>query len=139
MSSTAAEQKAGLFGQSAKALIEAGNSGGTSAFAWFVPGRIEVLGKHTDYAGGRSLTAAIERGVLRRRSRTERQQSTGDRIGRASTCRVFAFARPCAVPRPLVELPDDCRPPCREELWQTGAATRGIDRLRKRPSRPRPG
>jgi galactokinase len=27
-----------------------------------VPGRIEVLGKHTDYAGGRSLLAAIERG-----------------------------------------------------------------------------
>ena len=23
--------------------------------AWFVPGRIEVLGKHTDYGGGRSL------------------------------------------------------------------------------------
>ena len=30
--------------------------------AWFVPGRIEVLGKHTDYAGGRSLLCAIERG-----------------------------------------------------------------------------
>jgi hypothetical protein len=27
-----------------------------------VPGRIEVLGKHTDYAGGRSLLAAVERG-----------------------------------------------------------------------------
>ena len=31
--------------------------------AWFVPGRIEVLGKHTDYAGGRSLICAIERGI----------------------------------------------------------------------------
>ena len=30
--------------------------------AWFVPGRIEVLGKHTDYGGGRSLLAAVERG-----------------------------------------------------------------------------
>jgi galactokinase len=29
---------------------------------WFVPGRIEVLGKHVDYAGGRSLLAAIDRG-----------------------------------------------------------------------------
>lgn len=28
----------------------------------FVPGRIEVLGKHTDYGGGRSLLAAVERG-----------------------------------------------------------------------------
>jgi galactokinase len=30
--------------------------------AWFVPGRIEVLGKHTDYGGGRSLVCAAERG-----------------------------------------------------------------------------
>jgi galactokinase len=29
----------------------------------FVPGRIEVLGKHTDYAGGRSLLCAIDRGI----------------------------------------------------------------------------
>ncbi|NOT09192.1 MAG: galactokinase [Gemmatimonadales bacterium] len=31
--------------------------------AWFVPGRVEFLGKHTDYAGGRSLVCAIERGI----------------------------------------------------------------------------
>jgi len=30
--------------------------------ALFVPGRIEVLGKHTDYAGGRSLLCAAEQG-----------------------------------------------------------------------------
>ncbi|MDA8440300.1 MAG: galactokinase [Propionibacterium sp.] len=30
---------------------------------WFVPGRIEVLGKHTDYAGGRVLVCAVDRGV----------------------------------------------------------------------------
>jgi galactokinase len=29
---------------------------------WWVPGRIEFLGKHTDYAGGPSLVCAIERG-----------------------------------------------------------------------------
>ena len=29
----------------------------------FVPGRIEVLGKHTDYAGGATLTCAVERGL----------------------------------------------------------------------------
>ncbi len=29
---------------------------------WWVPGRIEVLGKHTDYGGGRSLLCAVERG-----------------------------------------------------------------------------
>lgn len=31
---------------------------------YWVPGRIEVLGKHTDYAGGRSLLCAVDRGFL---------------------------------------------------------------------------
>lgn len=37
------------------------DAAGTTA-RWFVPGRIEVLGKHTDYAGGRSLLAAVDVG-----------------------------------------------------------------------------
>ena len=32
------------------------------AQVYFVPGRIEVLGKHTDYAGGMSITTATEQG-----------------------------------------------------------------------------
>ncbi|KPK78257.1 MAG: hypothetical protein AMJ79_00130 [Phycisphaerae bacterium SM23_30] len=32
------------------------------AYGFLVPGRIEVLGKHTDYAGGRSMVAATEKG-----------------------------------------------------------------------------
>lgn len=32
--------------------------------AWCLPGRIEVLGKHVDYAGGRSLLCAVERGIV---------------------------------------------------------------------------
>jgi galactokinase len=36
--------------------------GGHNTQAYFVPGRIEVLGKHVDYAGGRSLTCATEQG-----------------------------------------------------------------------------
>ncbi|HEV2222275.1 MAG TPA: galactokinase family protein [Candidatus Acidoferrales bacterium] len=31
--------------------------------AFFVPGRLEVLGKHTDYAGGRGIICAIEYGL----------------------------------------------------------------------------
>lgn len=31
---------------------------------WVIPGRIEVLGKHTDYAGGRSLLCTVERGLV---------------------------------------------------------------------------
>jgi galactokinase len=34
------------------------------AWCWFVPGRIEIFGKHTDYAGGRSLLAAAPRGFV---------------------------------------------------------------------------
>ena len=45
----------------------------------WVPGRIEVLGKHTDYAGGRSLVCALERGfcvqVAPRRDATVRVRS----------------------------------------------------------------
>lgn len=36
--------------------------GGEPRWGWIVPGRIEVFGKHTDYAGGRSLVAAVPRG-----------------------------------------------------------------------------
>jgi galactokinase len=40
-------------------------SGSTRAIAlWHVPGRVELLGKHTDYAGGRSLLSALERGLV---------------------------------------------------------------------------
>jgi galactokinase len=34
----------------------------------FVPGRLEVFGKHTDYAGGDSLVAAVPRGITLRAS-----------------------------------------------------------------------
>jgi galactokinase len=30
--------------------------------AWWIPGRLEVFGKHTDYAGGRTLVAPVPRG-----------------------------------------------------------------------------
>src|SRR5690606_33632878 len=39
-----------------------GATGAPPQWTWFVPGRIEVLGKHTDYAGGASLVAAVPRG-----------------------------------------------------------------------------
>src|SRR6516225_1743281 len=31
-------------------------------WAWWVPGRVEVFGKHTDYAGGQALVCAVTRG-----------------------------------------------------------------------------
>ncbi len=38
-------------------------SGGSAEWLWFVPGRIEIFGKHTDYAGGRSLLCTVPRGI----------------------------------------------------------------------------
>jgi len=46
-----------LFARAAAAL------GKRQTLRLWVPGRIEFLGKHTDYAGGRSLICAVERGI----------------------------------------------------------------------------
>lgn len=59
MSEYQALRKARLFDQAIQQL-SAGHK--SEAMRWFVPGRIEVLGKHTDYAGGRSLLCTAERG-----------------------------------------------------------------------------
>lgn len=53
-----AERKQRLFAGMERVMQPA-----AGARRWFVPGRIEVLGKHTDYAGGRSLLCATERGM----------------------------------------------------------------------------
>ncbi len=39
-----------------------GGGGAPASAAWWVPGRLEVFGTHTDYAGGRTLVAAVPRG-----------------------------------------------------------------------------
>ena len=45
----------------------------------FSPGRIEIFGKHTDYAGGHSLLAAVPRGIaLVARPRTDGVVRVGD-------------------------------------------------------------
>jgi galactokinase len=58
-----AASKSRLLARAAEALVAAGLARDAAARAVFVPGRIEVLGKHTDYAGGRSLIAAAEQGI----------------------------------------------------------------------------
>lgn len=60
MSAQEASEKAELFDAAEKALRD---SRSDDFRRWFVPGRIEVLGKHTDYAGGRSLLCTAERGI----------------------------------------------------------------------------
>jgi len=51
--------KASLFEQALASLPD----GARDIVRWFVPGRLEFLGKHTDYAGGRSLLCAVNRGI----------------------------------------------------------------------------
>ena len=62
MSATEAEAKRARFSTAATTLIAAGHARSESAVAVFVPGRIEIFGKHTDYCGGRSLLCVVERG-----------------------------------------------------------------------------
>jgi galactokinase len=67
MAVEAAASRAALFKRCDLAMRQEMGGGPSSlrsrTFGLFVPGRIEVLGKHTDYAGGRSLLCAIERGM----------------------------------------------------------------------------
>ena len=62
LSGATAGEKAEMFAAAGGTLLKAGIPRDAAARAFFVPGRIEVLGKHTDYAGGRSIVAATERG-----------------------------------------------------------------------------
>ncbi len=54
-----ARKKGRLFDSVERQLAPTDSS---AVMRWFVPGRIEVLGKHTDYGGGRSLLCTAERG-----------------------------------------------------------------------------
>jgi galactokinase len=60
----AVREKTSLFEKIDQTMAQMAHSGKTAdVHAFWVPGRIEVLGKHTDYAGGRSLVAAADKGV----------------------------------------------------------------------------
>jgi galactokinase len=63
LSAPAAAAKAKQFARTANALLGDGLEAEAPVIALYVPGRIEVLGKHTDYCGGHSLVAAAERGI----------------------------------------------------------------------------
>lgn len=79
---------------------------------WWVPGRIEVLGKHTDYGGGRVLVCAVERGV------TVVAEPGGEAI----------CARTSVYPDDVVELRAGVRPALPKGHWGHYIQT-AIDRL----------
>ena len=77
MTAEQASSREALFGQldqQAGSILD-----GPAAWRRFTPGRIEIFGKHTDYAGGHSLLAAVPRGIaLVARPRTDGIVRVGD-------------------------------------------------------------
>lgn len=62
LSPSGAREAASGFHGVARTLVEMGLSPLSPVAGSFVPGRVELLGKHVDYAGGRSLLVAVEQG-----------------------------------------------------------------------------
>lgn len=62
LTASAASDKYALYVAAVHQLNALGHSDDVCCHAYWVPGRIEVVGKHTDYAGGRSLLCAISKG-----------------------------------------------------------------------------
>jgi galactokinase len=72
-----AASRAALFGELEKHALPILD--GAPQWRRFTPGRIEIFGKHTDYAGGHSLLAAVPRGItLAARSRADGIVRVGD-------------------------------------------------------------
>ncbi len=85
MSAEESAVKAALFERLCRELHQLKDvSSPEAAIAYFVPGRLEFFGKHTDYAGGRSILGAIERGICLVASRRADARIRIADIGRAS-------------------------------------------------------
>ncbi len=90
---------------------------------WIVPGRIEVLGKHVDYAGGRSLLCTVQRGiVVVARPRDDRVLTVQDARRREALS--IAFDDPAAAPFPWSVYPSTVLQRLRLNF---GDAVRGAD------------
>ena len=90
---------------------------------WVVPGRIEVLGKHVDYAGGRSLLCTVERGiVLVARRRDDRVAVLRDARRRETVS--IAFDAPVRSALPWAVYP---RTVLRRLIANFGSAVHGAD------------
>jgi Galactokinase len=63
MSRPAATRQATRLATLIASLRDLSGQATSGVLRYWIPGRIEVLGKHTDYAGGRSLLCAVERGI----------------------------------------------------------------------------
>ena len=87
MSAGESAKKAALLDKLLEKLKQVRGGNFDSSCEFFIPGRIEFLGKHTDYTGGRSITCAIERGIcLVAAPRSDSQVHMVD-VGRQSEAR----------------------------------------------------
>ena len=85
----------------------------------FVPGRIELLGKHTDYAGGSSLLVAVDRGFTFRAEPVAgdevvvRSDASGEEVryrnGRDGSAPSWARYTDAVLQRVTAEFGDACR------------------------------
>ncbi|MCL2647904.1 MAG: hypothetical protein FWD61_12970 [Phycisphaerales bacterium] len=74
MTPVEAARKSTLFDRCEASLDKTAAAPASQSIRHYVPGRVEFLGKHTDYAGGRSLLCTVERGIcLVARPRTDAQ------------------------------------------------------------------
>lgn len=80
-----ADGRARLVFEAGRALSDA--AGAEPRWGWFVPGRIEIFGKHTDYAGGRSLLCTVPRGfaVVARPREDGLVRAVDARLGESAT------------------------------------------------------
>jgi galactokinase len=102
MSEHEAGRKQALVDRADAALLRLPGVDDRVAFRWWIPGRIEFLGKHTDYAGGRSLLCAAERGicVVAAPRRDDRLRVHDAIAGDMFDQRMFEHAPLEAAPRP---------------------------------------
>jgi galactokinase len=97
MSADEAAKKAAIFTELSREMREMADGKCDRSCSFFVPGRVELVGKHTDYAGGRSLVCAVERGFcLTAAPREDAHILMRDRQGRSTE---FTFD-PDAEPAP---------------------------------------
>jgi galactokinase len=110
LASEIAVEKAEMFRAAAQILCENGVKMGATVRAFYVPGRIEVAGKHTDYAGGRSLLCATSKAFC---------VVTADRED--NMCRIFTAEPGIADNSISLEMTADLEP--RQGHWSNYPAT----------------
>ncbi|MBK6844058.1 MAG: hypothetical protein IPG88_17445 [Gemmatimonadetes bacterium] len=108
MSAHQASAKAAMLDACDAALDALGSS--DQRHSVWVPGRIEVLGKHTDYAGGRSLLCTVERGFAVRVAQRDDARIRAVDVATGGACETALDPRGACRGGRLVQLRGHRRP-----------------------------